>query len=241
MFCPLYLLGDLGDSSHHLCLSPPASSAQFCLNIPKGMPIYASISIILLSRFQLRKLNMVLQISDPWCWLYVVLFLGAYGQDYLEFVLSGGPTKRWWNHQRAWMMRGLSSFTFGLVEYLLKYVGISTFGFNVTSKVVEEEQSKRYQQGIFEFGVPSPVFLPLTTAAIINLVAFLSGIAQAGRQRSIEDVFLQLFLAGFAVVNCWPVYEAMAWRRDQGKLPLKITVISVVLAWALYSTSSMAF
>ena len=184
---------------------------------------------------------MVLQISDPWCWLYVVLFLGAYGQDYLEFVLSGRPTKRWWNHQRAWMMRGLSSFTFGLVEYLLKYVGISTFGFNVTSKVVEEEQSKRYQKGIFEFGVPSPVFLPLTTAAIINLVAFLSGIAQAGRQRSIEDVFLQLFLAGFAVVNCWPVYEAMAWRRDQGKLPLKITVISVVLAWALYSTSSMAF
>eukprot|EP00261_Vitis_vinifera_P001421 XP_002264728.3 PREDICTED: cellulose synthase-like protein G3 isoform X5 [Vitis vinifera] len=181
------------------------------------------------------------KISDPWCWLYVVLFLGAYGQDYLEFVLSGGPTQRWWNHQRAWMMRGLSSFTFGLVEYLLKYVGISTFGFNVTSKVVEEEQSKRYKQGIFEFGVPSPVFLPLTTAAIINLVAFLSGIAQAGRQRSIEDVFLQLFLAGFAVVNCWPVYEAMAWRRDQGKLPLKITVISVVLAWALYSTSSMAF
>ncbi|KAL6313231.1 hypothetical protein AAG906_018697 [Vitis piasezkii] len=169
------------------------------------------------------------KISDPWFLLYVVLFLGAYGQDYLEFLLSGRPTQRWWNHQRAWMMRDC------------RYVGISTFGFNVTSKVVEEEQSKRYKQGIFEFGVPSPVFLPLTTAAIINLVAFLSGIAQAGRQRSIEDMFLQLFLAGFAVVNCWPVYEAMAWRRDQGKLPLKITVISVVLAWALYSTSSMAF
>ena len=241
MFCPLYLLGDLGDSSHHLCLSPPASSAQFCLNIPKGMPIYASISIIILSRFQLRKLNMVLQISDPWFLLYVVLFLGAYGQDYLEFLLSGRPTQRWWNHQRAWIMRGLSSFTFGLVEYLLKYVGISTFGFNVTSKVVEEEQSKRYQKGIFEFGVPSPIFLPLTTAAIINLVAFLSGFAKACRQRSLEDVFLQMFLAGFAVVNCCPVYEAMAWRRDQGKLPLKITVISVVLAWALYSASSMAF
>ncbi|KAJ9706256.1 hypothetical protein PVL29_001674 [Vitis rotundifolia] len=181
------------------------------------------------------------KISDPWCWLYVVLFLGAYGQDYLEFVLSGRPTQRWWNHQRAWMMRVLSSFTFGLVEFLLKYVGISTFGFNVTSKVVEEEQRKRYQKGIFEFGVPSPVFLPLTTAAIINLVAFLSGFAQACRQRSIEDVFLQMCLAGFAVVNCCPVYEAMAWRRDQGKLPLKITVISVVLAWALYSASSMAF
>ena len=139
------------------------------------------------------------------------------------------------------MMKGLSSFSFGLVEFLLKSIGISSFGFNVTSKVVEEEQSKRYQQGIFEFGVASPIFLPITTAAIINLAAFLSGIAQSCRQRSIEDVFLQVFLAGFAVVNCWPVYEAMALRTDQGKLPLKITLISVVLSWALYSASSMAF
>ncbi|KAL6313226.1 hypothetical protein AAG906_018692 [Vitis piasezkii] len=115
---------------------------------------------------------------------------------------------------------GLSSFTFGLV--------------------VEEEQSKRYQKGSSSLS-PIPIFLPLTTAAIINLAAFLTGFAKACRQRSIEDVFLQMFLAGFAVVNCWPVYEAMAWRRDQGKLPLKITVISVVLAWALYSASSMAF
>ena len=37
-------------------------------------------------------------------------------------------------------MRGLLSFTFGLVEYLLKYVGVSTFVYNVTSKMVEEEQ-----------------------------------------------------------------------------------------------------
>ncbi|KAL6349431.1 hypothetical protein AAG906_034088 [Vitis piasezkii] len=207
--------GPFGDSVHHLCLSP-----QLAL---------------------LNSVSIFPKISDPWFLLYVVLFLGAYGQDYLEFLLSGRPTQRWWNHQRAWMMRGLSSFTFGLVEYLLKYVGISTFGFNVTSKVAEEEQSKRYQKGIFEFGVPSPIFLPLTTAAIINLVAFLSGFAQACRQRSLEDVFLQMFLAGFAVVNCCPVYEAMAWRRDQGKLPLKITVISVVLAWALYPASSMAF
>ena len=77
------------------------------------------------------------------------------------------------------MMRLIWGYTFGLVEFLLKSVGISSFGFNVTSKVVEQEQSKRYQQGMFEFGVASPIFLPITTVAIINLVAFLSGIAQA--------------------------------------------------------------
>ena len=138
------------------------------------------------------------------------------------------------------MMRGISGFSFGLVEFLLKSVGISSFGFNVTSKVVEEEQSKRYQQGIFEFGVASPIFLPITTAAIINLVAFLSCIAQAWKQKSIEDVFIQMLLAGFGVVNCWPVYEGMVMRTDKGKMPTKITFISIILAWVLYLVSSFA-
>ena len=70
------------------------------------------------------------------------------------------------------MIRGLTGFSFGSVEYLLKSLGISPYGFNVTSKVVDEEQSKRYNQGEFEFGVPSPLFLPLATAAMLNLVSF---------------------------------------------------------------------
>ncbi len=40
------------------------------------------------------------------------------------------------------------------MEFFLKSLGISTQGFNVTSKVLDDEQSKRYKQGIFEFGVP---------------------------------------------------------------------------------------
>ena len=121
---------------------------------------------------------MVLQASDPWFLLYIFLFLGAYGQECLEFMLAGETIQRWWNNQRMWTIRGLSSLIFGLVEYLLKFIGISTFGFNVTSKVIEEEQRKRFNQGIFEFGVPSPLFLPMTTVAVINLVSFLWGIVQ---------------------------------------------------------------
>ena len=184
---------------------------------------------------------MVFQMSDPWFFVYIFCFLGAYGQDYLELILSGGTTQRWWNNQRVWMMRGLSSFSIGSVEYILKSIGISTFGFNVTSKAVEEEQSKRYKKGMFEFGVASPLFLPLTTAAIINLVSFLWGIAQIFRQGRIEDLLLQILLVGFAMVNCWPIYEAMVLRADEAKMPVKITLISIVLAWALYLASSIAF
>ena len=131
------------------------------------------------------------------------------------------------------MMVGSSSFAFSLVEYLLKSIGISQFGFNVTSKVVDKEQSKRYKQGILEFGVSSPLFLPLTTVAIINLVSFLWGMVLIFKQKNLEGLYLQMLLAGFVMVNCWPIYEAMVLRTDRGRMATRTTIISIFLAWAL--------
>ncbi|RVW91587.1 Cellulose synthase-like protein G3 [Vitis vinifera] len=144
-------------------LSGLAGSAQFRLNLPTG----------------LRSLVFHLCIPFPWS-----LWTRLSGVHIIR-----GTTVRWWNNQRMWMMRGLSSFSFGWIEYFLKSIGISTFGFKVTSKVVQEEQSKRYKQGIFEFGVASPLFLPLTTAAIINLASFLRGIALVLKQGRLEIYF----------------------------------------------------
>ncbi|KAI9174187.1 hypothetical protein LWI28_013384 [Acer negundo] len=118
------------------------------------------------------------KVSEPLFFLYCFLFLGAYGQDFLEFVLEGGTFGKWWNEQRIWMIRGLSSYIFGLTEYLLMSLGISTIGFNVTNKVVDGELSKRYDQEIFEFGAPSPMFVPMTMAAILNFFSFSWGFSQ---------------------------------------------------------------
>ena len=134
-----------------------------------------------------------------------------------------------------WMMRGVSCFLFSSAEYLLKSFGISQFGFNVTNKVVEEEQSERYKKGIFEFGVSSPLFLPLTTAAIINLVSFLWGIVLIFKQKSLGGgLVLQILLSGFVMVNCWPIYEAMILRTDRGRMPTTTTISSIFLSLAIY-------
>ncbi|XP_075671699.1 cellulose synthase-like protein G3 isoform X2 [Castanea sativa] len=174
------------------------------------------------------------KVSEPWFFLYVFLFLGAYGQHLLEFVLVGGTIQRWWNDQRMWMIRGLSCFLFGSLEYLLKHLGISTTGFNLTNKVVDDEQSKRYEQGVFDFGVPSPMFVPLVMAAIINLAALVRGLTKAFMGRKLEELFVQVFIAGFVVVNSAPIYEAMVLRSDKGRMPIKTTSVSIFLALALY-------
>ncbi|CAA7037390.1 unnamed protein product [Microthlaspi erraticum] len=155
--------------------------------------------------------------SDPWFWLYIFLFFGAYTQDLLDFVFEGGSYRRWWNDQRMWLIRGLTSFLFALIEFTLKNLNLSTFGFNVTSKADDEEVNKRYEQDIFDFGSSSYMLLPVTTIAIVNLLALVWGlyILFAGR----EDFVLELMLASFAVVNCLPIYESIALRKDDGKLP----------------------
>ncbi|KAL3506593.1 hypothetical protein ACH5RR_031975 [Cinchona calisaya] len=187
----------------------------------------------------LNKMYIFPQVSDPWFFLYVFLFLGAYGQDCLEFILAQGTFARWWNEQRIWIIRGLSNYFFGSLEFIIKNMGFATHGFNVTSKVVDDEQSKRYDQGIFEFGVHSPIFFPLATAAIINLVALLGGTMQILKGGNLDDVFVQLFVAGFAMLNCLPIYEAMILRPDKGRMPTKTTIISIFLAWSLYLVASL--
>ena len=182
----------------------------------------------------------MLQVSEPWFLLYVFLSLGAYGQDFLDFVLSdGGTVQRWWNDHRMWTIRGLTCYLFGFMEFFLKSLGISTQGFNVTSKVLDDEQSKRYKQGIFEFGVPSPMFVPLVTAAIINLVSFFGGLFEVFRGNKLEGLFVQMFIAGFLVVNFEPIYEAMVLRSDQGRIHIKTTLISIFLASGLVAAANL--
>ncbi|KAL0293821.1 UNVERIFIED_CONTAM: Cellulose synthase-like protein G3, partial [Sesamum radiatum] len=178
-------------------------------------------------------------VSDPWFFLYVFLFLGAYGQDYVEFVLAKGTTLRWWSDQRMWLIRILTSDLFGTLEYISNQLGIATRSFNVTSKVNDDELKNRYDEGKFEFGVPSPMFVPLSTVAIINLAAFFWGFSQVLTGRyNLDEMFVQMVLACFGTANSWPVYEAMFSRTDKGRMPAKITLISIFLAWVLFAVVS---
>lgn len=181
------------------------------------------------------------KVTDSWSLLYVFLCLGASGKDLLDFLLEKGTFMRWWNSQRMWMISGVTCFLFGCIEYTLSSLGIATAGFNVTSKVQDVELKKRYDQGVFEFGVASPMFVPLTMAAIINLISFVvgfMGILTRGMV-NMEGLVLQILLSGFVVVNCWPIYEAMVFRSDKGRMPTKTTLTSAFLVAFLYMVTGV--
>ncbi|XP_057966797.1 cellulose synthase-like protein G3 [Malania oleifera] len=190
----------------------------------------------------LNGISIFPKVCDPWFLLYAFLFLGSYTQDFLDFISLGGTLQKWWSDQRMWLARGLSCFLFGLLEFLLKSLGIPSHGFNITSKVLDDEQSKRYDREVFEFGIASPMFVPLAMAAIINLLSFIWGFTEVFGKGGTSFVGLfgvQMFIAGFVVVNCWPIYEAMVLRSDKGRMPTRTTIVSAFLVWALYMAASL--
>ncbi|RVX04108.1 Cellulose synthase-like protein G3 [Vitis vinifera] len=73
--------------------------------------------------------------------------------------------------------------------------------------------------------------IPITIYAFVPQLALLN----------YASIFPKMLLAGFAIVNCWPLYEAMVLRTDEGKMPVKITLISITLAWALYLVAPVVF
>ncbi|XP_065858990.1 cellulose synthase-like protein G3 [Euphorbia lathyris] len=183
----------------------------------------------------LNNVSIFPKVSESiWFPLYVFLFIGSYGQDFYEFVSAKGTFKMWWNDQRIWTIRGLTCLLFGTIEFFLKTLGISAQGFNVTSKVVDNEQGKRYRQGLFEFGVSSSMFVTLSTAALINLVSFIWGIAQLTFGRNhVERLEMQTLIAGFGMINSWPIYEAMVLRKDKGKMPAEVTIYATLITFGL--------
>ncbi|KAF8033397.1 hypothetical protein BT93_D2107 [Corymbia citriodora subsp. variegata] len=194
----------------------------------------------------INGLSIFPKVTEPWFLLYIFLFLGAYAQDLADFVLAGhnGTLRRWWNDQRMYLIRGLTCFAFGTIEYALKSLGVTAHAFNVTSKVLDDEQSKMYEQGVFEFGAMSPMFVLLALAAIINLASLVQGLMVAVVRMSgggdTEGLVLQILLAGFGVVNGWPIYEAMFIRSDKGRMPTKVTLVSAFAASLLYTAVSLA-
>ncbi|KAH0920547.1 hypothetical protein HID58_020565 [Brassica napus] len=81
-----------------------------------------------------------------------------------------------------------------------------------------------------ELGVESPMFLLLGTLGMLYLFCFAAAAIMVMTCRDGGDLGLQFGITGLLVVLNLPLHEGMLLRKDKGKMPLSVTVKSVVLA-----------
>ncbi|KAK8504571.1 hypothetical protein V6N11_019250 [Hibiscus sabdariffa] len=183
----------------------------------------------------LKGISLFPKISSLWVlpFAYVAFAHRAYSLG--EFLCCGGTFLGWCNDQRMWLFKRTSSYSFAFFENILKLLGYSQLAFVVTAKVADEDVSKRYDREQIEFGAASPMFDILATLAMLNLLGSLGAIKKIildGNRESkvIDQLGLQILLCLVLVAINLPVYQALFFRKDKGKMPTSVTYKSIILA-----------
>ncbi|KAK4803826.1 hypothetical protein SAY86_003643 [Trapa natans] len=133
-----------------------------------------------------------------------------------------------------WLYKRTSSYLFAVINTAVKALGFSEAAFAITTKVSDEDNSRRYWGEVMEFGAASPMFTMISTLALLNLICFIgSGIRLAVMAPGVGYVgsmLVQVVLSGLLVLINMPVYQGMFLRKDGGRMPTSTTVTSLVLA-----------
>lgn len=182
----------------------------------------------------------MLQVSDPWFRVFALLGISSHLFSLGELLWAKGTVKMWWNETRMWMMKGTSSYLFSVMVIILKTLGISEAGFEITSKVIDAEALQRYEQEKMEFAVASPMFIPPTTLALLHLFCLVKTVSTALKVglEGLDDILLQVIISGYVSIISLPLYEAMFLRKDIGRLPVSITMYAVAIVCVLLYISS---
>ncbi|XP_012492553.1 cellulose synthase-like protein E1 [Gossypium raimondii] len=193
----------------------------------------------------LKGISLFPKISRPWVFpfAYVAFVHRAYSLN--EFLWCGGTFRGWCNDQRMWLFNRTSAYFFALFETILKLLGYSRLNFVVTAKVADKEALKRYDGELIEFGATSPMFDILATLAMLNLFGIFGALKKVILDvdedlQVLEKFGLQILLCFVLVTINLPVYQALFFRNDNGKMPSSVTYKSIIFAM-LACTVTMCF
>ncbi|XVF56880.1 hypothetical protein PTKIN_Ptkin06aG0155800 [Pterospermum kingtungense] len=184
----------------------------------------------------LKGFSLFPKTSSPWVlpFAYVAIANRAYSLG--EFLWVGGTFRGWYNDQRMWMFKRTTAYFFAFVDTILKLLGYSKAAFVITAKVVDDEVLERYEKEMVEFGATSPMFYMLATLAMLNLFSSFGAINKvilldADELSKVLDQFgLQILLCLILVTINLPVYQALFFRKDNGRMPSSITYKSIIFA-----------
>ncbi|KAF8781060.1 hypothetical protein HU200_001032 [Digitaria exilis] len=182
------------------------------------------------------------ELTSPWILPFAYLPAAMYIYSLYEALSCGVTLKGWWNGQRMWVIKRTTSYLFAVADTIFRLLGLSAMAFAITPKVSDEDQSRRYEQELMEFGPSSSLeFVIVAAIALLSLVCLaggLSWIVASGCTASCLKFFLQIVLCGALVAINVPVYEAMFIRNDRGRMAPGVTltatglVLPACLIWA---------
>ncbi|KAF7846523.1 hypothetical protein BT93_L4200 [Corymbia citriodora subsp. variegata] len=207
-----------------MCYAELAFFPLYCLPIS----IFATIPQICL----LNGIAIYPKVSSTYSMVFSLVFVSSLYKHLYEVIASGHSVRAFINEQRMWMIRSVTNHVYGTMDAILKQLGMRKASFSPTNKAADDQQSKRYEMGVFDFQT-SPMFLaPMVTAVMLNVASFVGGIVWVLLMGSWDKLLMQMVLVLFIIAMSYPVIEGMVLRTDRGRVPRSVTSLSVALCTA---------
>jgi len=184
----------------------------------------------------LNGISLFPEMTSPWFVPFAYIIMAAYSCSLVESWQCGDTAVEWWNAQRMWLFRRISSYLLATIDTIRRMLGISESEFALTAKVTDMQASERYKKGMMEFGSFSLMFVIIATVALLNLACMVFGVARVLLHEGatgLGSLFLQAVICVLIVAINFPVYEALFLRKDSGRLPASVSLVSFCIVLPL--------
>lgn len=179
----------------------------------------------LLSLVPLIRITRNLQISNYASIVFMALFVSIASTGILEMQWGRVGIDDWWRNEQFWVIGGVSSHLFALVQGLLKVLGGVDTNFTVTSKGGDDGAfSELY---IFKW---TSLLIPPTTLLIMNIIGVVVGIADAinNGYDSWGPLFGKLFFSIWVIMHLYPFLKGLIGKQE--RVPTVVVIWSILLA-----------
>ncbi|KAL0388455.1 UNVERIFIED_CONTAM: Cellulose synthase-like protein G2 [Sesamum radiatum] len=177
------------------------------------------------------------KVSDPFFFLFAFIFISSQFKHVQEVFSYGDSFRHAIIELRVWMMRSCASYVYAFWEAITEWIGLHKTNFVLTGKVVDKEQAKLYEQGIYDFQATRLLLVPMCSLYIFNLATFIIGIPMIFHKG--EELLAQAVLQFFGIiVNCH-LLEGMVFRKDSGRVAPSVTLLSIAISAVIFCCGSL--
>ncbi|KAJ0052396.1 hypothetical protein Pint_01997 [Pistacia integerrima] len=174
--------------------------------------------------------NFLPSIQEPGIYIFVASFVSYNLYTLSEIIRTGFSIKAWWITQCMARIITLSAWLFGVINVVLKLLGLLETEFEVTRKGQStSDDGGDDDDGQFVFD-ESPVFVPITVVVMVHLTALAISLFRLLPQSSGQGSGLgELFGSVFVLVSFWPFVQGL-FRKGKYGIPLFTIFKSAALA-----------
>ncbi|GLT42236.1 hypothetical protein SLA2020_162490 [Shorea laevis] len=168
------------------------------------------------------------EVSSPYFSVFLLTFRSGLFKHLHEVLMDGRAIQTWRNEQRTWMIKSVTAHLYGSLDAIMKKLGLREASFMPTSKIMHGEQLTIYKKGFIDFQASTMLISPLVTLAILNVVSLAGGIIRMMVVGDWRKMLGQVLLSCYILVINYAVIEGMLIRRDKGRIPSHVTLLSAI-------------